>query len=83
MRAKVELGEADAAIVYRSDVTPDIASRIQQITIPDDQNVVAVYPIALLTDAMHPTLAGRFVQFVRSPNGQEILAQWDFGVPVD
>jgi molybdate transport system substrate-binding protein len=81
--AKVALGEADAAIVYTSDVTPDIAERVQQITIPGDQNVAAVYPIAPLADAMQPQLAQRFVQFVRSPAGQEILMKWGLGVPED
>jgi molybdate transport system substrate-binding protein len=79
--AKVALGEADAAIVYTSDVTPDIADRVQQIVIPDAQNVTAVYPIAHLTDAMHPELAQQFIQFVHSPDGQEILLKWGFGVP--
>lgn len=81
--AKVALGEADAAIVYNSDVTPDIAGRVQQIAIPDDQNVVAIYPMAPLTEAMQPALAGRFIQFVRSPAGQEILTQWSLGVLED
>ncbi len=79
--AKVALGEADAAIVYNSDVTPDIAGRVQQITIPDDQNVTAVYPIAPLTQAMQPALADRFIQFVGSSAGQKILVKWGFGVP--
>jgi molybdate transport system substrate-binding protein len=79
--AKIALGEADAGIVYTSDVTPDIADRVQQIPIPDDQNVVAVYPIAPLADAMQPELAQRFVQFVRSPVGQEVLVNWGLGVP--
>lgn len=81
--AKIALGEADATIVYASDVTPDIAGRVQQIVIPDDQNVVAVYPIAPLADAMQPQLAQQFVQFVRSPAGQEILLKWGLGVPED
>lgn len=79
--AKVALGEADAAIVYTSDVTPDIADRVQQIVIPDAQNVTAVYPIAPLTHAMQPELADQFIQFVGSSDGQEILVKWGFGVP--
>lgn len=79
--AKVALGEADAAIVYTSDVTPDIAGRVRQFSIPDEQNVTAVYPIAPLTDAMQPALAGQFIQFVHSPAGQEILVKWGFGAP--
>lgn len=79
--AKVALGEADAAIVYTSDVTPEIANRVQQIAIPDDQNVTAVYPIAPLTDAMQPDLARQFIQFIHSPAGQEILLKWGLGIP--
>jgi molybdate transport system substrate-binding protein len=79
--AKVALGEADAGIVYTSDITPDIAEQVQQIIIPDAQNVIAGYPIAPLVDAPHPDLAQRFVGFLLSPDGQEILSRWGFGPP--
>ncbi len=79
--AKVALGEADAGIVYTSDVTPDIAHRVQQIAIPNEQNIVATYPIAPLVDAPHPELARTFIDFVRSAEGQHILAKWGFGSP--
>lgn len=79
--AKVALGEADAGVVYRSDVTPDIAAQVQQITIPAAQNVVAAYPIAPLADAVYPELAQRFIDFVLSEEGQGILAKWGFGPP--
>jgi molybdate transport system substrate-binding protein len=79
--AKVALGEADAGIVYTSDVTPDIAGQVQQIAIPDVQNAIASYPIAPLADAPHPQLAQEFIDFVLSAEGQEILSQWGFGPP--
>ncbi|MBK7895359.1 MAG: molybdate ABC transporter substrate-binding protein [Anaerolineaceae bacterium] len=79
--AKVALGEADAGIVYTSDVTPDIASQVQQIAIPEAQNVVATYPIAPLADAPAPTLAQSFISFVLSEDGQAVLARWGFGAP--
>ena len=44
--AKVALGEADAGIVYISDVTADIAGDLRKIPIADEYNVTAVYPIA-------------------------------------
>lgn len=77
--AKVALGEADAGIVYTSDITPDIAKQVQQIAIPADQNVIAAYPIAPITDSSHPEMAQRFIDFVLSEAGQNILTRWGFG----
>ncbi len=79
--AKVALGEADAGVVYTSDVTPDIADKVQQIDIPDAQNVIATYPIAPLADAPQPELAQGFIDFVLSAEGQRILSRWGFGPP--
>ncbi|MAT97902.1 MAG: molybdate ABC transporter substrate-binding protein [Anaerolineaceae bacterium] len=79
--AKIALGEADAGIVYTSDVTPDIATQVRQIPIPEAQNVVAAYPIAPLADAPSPTLAQSFIDFVLSDKGQAILSRWGFGPP--
>lgn len=81
--AKIALGEADAGIVYTSDVTPDLAGRVQQIEIPAAQNVSATYPIAPLNDAPHPELARQFIEFTLSPDGQAILSRWGFGPPLD
>lgn len=79
--AKIALGEADAGVVYASDITPDIAPQVAQIPIPDTQNVIATYPIAVLDDAGQPEAARRFVDFVLSPDGQAILGRWGFGRP--
>ncbi len=79
--AKVALGEADAGIVYISDVTPDIKQKVRQIVIPDAQNISATYPAAPLADAPQPELAKRFVDFLLSPEGQAILARGGFGPP--
>jgi molybdate transport system substrate-binding protein len=81
--AKVALGEADAGIVYTSDVTPDLASRVQQIEIPAAQNVIATYPIAPLIDAPQPELARQFIEFTLSSAGQAVLSRWGFGPPLD
>src|SRR5215475_495222 len=48
---KVSLGEADAGFVYRSDVTPDIASKVMVLQIPDSVNTLATYPIAVTNDS--------------------------------
>jgi molybdate transport system substrate-binding protein len=77
--SKVRLGEADAGIVYRSDVANEsIASEVISLYIPDALNVAAAYPIAGLIDAVHPEPAAEFVIFVLSPAGQGILAEYGF-----
>ena len=75
---KVQLGEADAGIVYRSDVTPDVARFVSILEIPRPQNVMASYSIAVVKGSLAPDLARRFVQFLRSAAGQQILQQHGF-----
>ncbi len=77
--SKIALGEADAGIVYTSDVTPDIADQVLVIEIPDEQNVLASYPIAVVEGAPSGSLAQQFIDFVLGPDGQAILAKWGFG----
>lgn len=79
--AKVALGEADAGIVYTSDITPDLAGRVTRIDLPDELNASASYPIAALRGAPSGDVAQDFVDFVLSPAGQAILARWGFGPP--
>ena len=78
--SKVELGEADAAIVFASDLVAS-AGRADDVPIPSEQNVVARYPIAVLTHAPNPAAAEAFVAFVRSDAGQRILADAGFAAP--
>lgn len=75
--AKVTLGEADAGIVYSSDVTP-AAAQVQRIAIPDNLNTIADYPIAPLTDSPHADLAQQFIEYVLSSAGQQILTEAGF-----
>lgn len=75
---KVTLGEADAGIVYTSDINGDAAARVGRIDIPDALNTVAAYPIAPLTHAKNPDLARAFVDYVRGPEGQLILTKYGF-----
>jgi molybdate transport system substrate-binding protein len=74
--AKVQLGEADAGVVYRSNVTPALASELGKIDIPDRFNVTATYPIAVLEAAPDDALARQFVEFVLGPEGQRVLERW-------
>ena len=70
---KIEAGELDAGIVYRTDVVE--RSRADSIAIPEPFEVEAVYPIAALTDQ---AAASEFVGFVLSTDGQSILARHGF-----
>jgi molybdate transport system substrate-binding protein len=74
--SKVALGEADAGIVYISDVTT--SGKVDGVAIPDSQNVVADYPIAKIRNAPDPSAADTFVTYVLSPPGQAILLQAGF-----
>jgi molybdate transport system substrate-binding protein len=74
--AKVQLGEADAGMVYSSDVTPGQAGQLRWIEVPDRFNVEAAYPIAVVGSASAAALARQFVQFVLGSVGQHILEQW-------
>ena len=71
--SKVQLGEADAGIVYRSDVTPAVARYVRELEIPDQFNVIADYPIAVTTSARSAESARQFVTLVRSVEGQRVL----------
>lgn len=73
--AKVQLGEADAGIVYVSDVTPDVRDAVVTIEIPDALNVVARYPIAVVAGASNEAAAESFIHYLLSPAGQAILAR--------
>jgi molybdate transport system substrate-binding protein len=74
--AKVQLGEADAGIVYITDAIA--APTLKTIAIPTNYNVVAKYPIAALINAPQPELAAGFVAYVLSADGQAILKKWGF-----
>lgn len=76
--AKVVLGEADATFVYRSDVTPEVRDRVKVVEIPVEFNVVADYYIAVVKNAPNPAGAAAFIEFVLSPEGQQVLARWGF-----
>src|SRR5207244_12729772 len=78
--SKVRLGEADAAVVYSTDTTPQLRGQLQIIQVPDQLQSLATYPIAV---AKGSNAAGgeAFVEFVLGPLGQATLAKWGFLPP--
>jgi molybdate transport system substrate-binding protein len=68
----VAAGEADAGIVYVTDVTPDVAGQLHVVAIPEDLNVVASYPIGIVDGTANFSLARAFVSYVEGP-GQRML----------
>jgi molybdate transport system substrate-binding protein len=74
---KVSLGEADAGIVYQTDVTAAVKDTITAIPIPDEINVIATYPIGMITNAPNADLAAAFEAYVLGP-GQEVLQSFGF-----
>jgi molybdate transport system substrate-binding protein len=77
---KVRLNEADAALVYRTDVKAS-ASDVQGIDFPEAAQAINDYPIATLGNAPQPTLAREFVQLVLSSQGAGTFAQAGFERP--
>jgi molybdate transport system substrate-binding protein len=74
---RVGLGEADAGLVYVTDIEAD--PEVEGVDIPEDVNVIATYPIAPIEGA--PQAASDFVEFVLSEAGQRILSDYGFQIP--
>ncbi|MEL6268561.1 MAG: molybdate ABC transporter substrate-binding protein [Chloroflexota bacterium] len=76
--SKLALGEADAAIVYQSDVTPQNRDRVTALDIiPAEVNVTATYPAAAI-DGSNTELAQRYIDFLTTDTAQAIFAEWGF-----
>ena len=79
--AKVQLGEADAGVVYGTDVTADVKNDLMQVVIPTQFNVIAEYPIALTKTPGNANTAKAFVAYVTGNDGQTILKKYGFVSP--
>jgi molybdate transport system substrate-binding protein len=79
--SKVLLGNADAGIVYITDLTPDVAPKLHMIHIAKADNVLARYPIVALKSGSEPSAGRRFMDLVLSPTGEKILRGFGFGPP--
>jgi molybdate transport system substrate-binding protein len=77
---KVTAGEADAGIVYITDVTA-AGDKAVGVTIPADINVIAKYPIASVKASSHADVDQAFINFLTGPDGQAIMTTYGFGRP--
>lgn len=76
--AKIVAGEADAAIVYGSDISAAADNDLTAFALPDDVNVVATYPIAVVTGSANAPTAQAFIDYVMGA-GQATLGEYGFG----
>ena len=79
--ARVALGEADAALVYQTDVMGEIGEALTAIPVDPPFNQTASYPIAALSDSPSLAFAKLFIEFVLSDEGQMILRAYGFCSP--
>jgi molybdate transport system substrate-binding protein len=75
--SKIELGEADAGIVYTTDVTA-AGSKVAGVPIPDADNVIATYPIVAVKATTNAAAANAFIAYVVSAAGQAKLQSFGF-----
>jgi molybdate transport system substrate-binding protein len=76
----VSLGEADAGIVYVTDVTAG-GEKVEGVDVPEDQNVTATYPMATVRASETPQAARAFLDLVLSAEGQQVLKEYGFLPP--
>lgn len=77
---KVSSGEADAGIVYRTDVK-GAGSAVESVPFPEAAKTVNVYPVATVANAPNAAGAAAFVAFVTGPDGRKALTAAGFGAP--
>ena len=77
---KVESGDADAGLVYVTDVKA-AGAKVTGVPIANADAAVNTYPVSVLTGAQNPAAAAAFVAFVTSAEGRRVLASFGFGRP--
>jgi molybdate transport system substrate-binding protein len=75
---KVALGEADVGFAYVSDITEELAAKVNKIEILDEYNIVAKYPVGILKESKYPAEAEEFINLVKSDKGKSILNTYGF-----
>lgn len=77
---KVTSGEADAGLVYVTDVRT-AGDKVRGIAFPESSNAVNTYPIGTVRGSRHADLATAFISMVTGAKGKEVLADAGFGTP--
>lgn len=77
---KVISGEADAGLVYVTDVLA-ARDKVQEVPFPESAQAVNTYPIAVVRTGKHKELAATFIDAVMGPDGQQLLRGAGFGTP--
>ncbi|MFF7760288.1 molybdate ABC transporter substrate-binding protein [Streptomyces griseorubiginosus] len=77
---KVVLKEADAAVVYRTDVRA-AGDKVEGVEFPESADAINAYPIALLKESKNTETAKAFIALVRSAEGQKVLTSAGFLQP--
>jgi len=78
--AKVESGDADAGVVYVTDVK-GAGSKVTGVEFPEAQQAVNTYPIAATASSQNSALAKKFISYVTGSAGQKLLKSAGFGAP--
>lgn len=76
---KVTTGDADAAVVYVTDVR-STNGKVDGVSFPESAKAINKYPIATLKNAPQPDLAAKWVAFVEGPDGEKALSDAGFGI---
>ncbi|MBV8086846.1 MAG: molybdate ABC transporter substrate-binding protein [Chloroflexi bacterium] len=80
--SRIQLGEADAGLLYVSDIATAQPGTVKSLAIPDQFNVIADYPIAVVKGAPNAAGAKAFIQYVLAPSGGQAILQKSGLVPV-
>jgi molybdate transport system substrate-binding protein len=78
--SKVSTGDADAGVVYVTDVR-STSGKVSGVDFPEADKAINTYPIATLKSSKQQDLAAKFVALVRGPEGQRVLQATGFGTP--
>jgi len=75
---KVALGEADAGVVYRTDITPELAKQVNIIAIPDAFQVIATNYVGVVSHAPHPVEAQQLLDLLLGADGQAVFKKFGY-----